>query len=149
MFLFFFFEKDYLNLLFTGIFLKLLLFLNSVLLTSITSPAFPFEKVTITVQTVITPTEVEETSREALLAETDVRVIGPTILHILFGGVEFDGPGGADDSEGRDHPPEALIGASHIMGIHVGVAQKRETTSTTRGHFVFLPKESLRFLVWI
>ena len=110
------------------------------MLTSVTRPAFPLKKVTITVQAVVTPAEVEEAGREALLAETDVRVIGATIFHILLGGVELDGPSGADDGEGGDHPPEALVAASHIVGIHVGISEEGKTTSTTRGHLFLLFK---------
>ena len=114
--------------------------LNGVLLTSVTSPAFPFEQVTITVQTVVTPAEEEVASGEALLAETNIGIIGTTIFDVLLGGVEFESPSGADNSEGRDHPPEALVAAGHIVGVHVGVTQKRETACTTGSHIFDLWK---------
>ena len=109
--------------------------LNGVLLTSVTSPTFPLEQVTITVQTVVTPAEEEVSGRETLLAEADVRVIGTTVFDVLFGGVELDSPSSGNDGEGRDHPPETLVATSDIVGVHVGVAQKRETSCTTGGHF--------------
>ena len=115
-----------------GVFLDF--FLDGVLLTSVTSPAFPLEQVTVTVQTVVTPAEEEVAGRETLLAETDIRVIGSAIFDVLLGSVEFDSPGGGNDGEGGNHPPEALIATGDIVRIHVGVTQKRETSCTTGGH---------------
>ncbi len=110
-------------------------FLDGVLLTGVTGPAFPLEQVAITVQTVVTPAEVEVAGGEALLAEADVRIVGAAVFDILLGGLELQGPGGAHRREGGEHPPEALIAAGDVVGIHVGIAQKRETSSTAGGHF--------------
>ena len=133
---FVFVDSEKLFFVFCGLFV-----LDGVLLTTVTSPAFPFEDVTITVQTVVTPAEPELTGREALLAETNVRVIGATVFDILLGGLKSEGPGGGHDGECGDHPPEAMVATGEIVGIHVGIAQKRETACTARGHFFFLDEK--------
>ena len=63
--------------------------LVGVLLALVSGPALMLEEGAVTVQTVVTPTEQETTTRVALMADTGERVIGSLVLHDLVGVVQL------------------------------------------------------------
>jgi hypothetical protein len=106
-----------------------------VLLTSVTSPALKLLHTTITVQSVVTPSEHERATRETAMADTSEGVLGALVGNVVVGVAQLlvHDPNHGKHTKGSE--AAAVTETVHVRGVDQRIIRHRKATSAARRHF--------------